>query len=78
MAECHANKATEKIAENKAKPNKEKLEELVDQLHGKIESTATAEVKCPKIIQFFTASKTSIKSNGNNRFIHNYPETRKP
>ena len=78
MAECHTKLWRKKIAKKKAKLNEEKLEELVDQLHGKIESTATAEVKCPKIIQFFTASKTSIKSNGNNRFIHNYPETRKP
>ena len=78
MAECHTKLGRKKIAKKKAKLNEEKLEELVDQLHGKIESTATAEVKCPKIIQFFTASKTSIKSNGNNRFIHNYPETRRP
>ena len=73
MAECHTKLGRKKIAKKKAKLNEEKLEELVDQLHGKIESTATAEVKCPK-----TASKTSIKSNGNNRFIHIYSETRKP
>ena len=78
MAECHTKLGRKKIAKKKAKLNEEKLEELVDQLHGKIESTATAEVKCPKIIQFFTASKTSIKSNGYNRFIHIYSETRRP
>ena len=52
MAECHTKLGRKKIAKKKAKLNEEKLEELVDQLHGKIESTATAEVKCPKIIQF--------------------------
>ena len=78
MVECHTKLGRKKIAKKKAKLNEEKLEELVDQLHGKIESTATAEVKCPKIIHFFTAFKTSIKSNGNNRFIHIYPETRRP
>ena len=52
MAECHAKKARKEIAKKKAKPNEEKLEQLVDQLKGQIESTATAEVKSPKIIQF--------------------------
>ena len=52
MVECHTKLGRKKIAKKKAKLNEEKLEELVDQLHGKIESTATAEVKCPKMIQF--------------------------
>ena len=45
MAECLAG---EKIAENKAEGNVEKLEQLPDQLKGQIESTEpviTAEVK---------------------------------
>ena len=48
MAECHAKKAGEKIAENKAGGNVEKLEQLPDQLKGQIESSEpviTAEVK---------------------------------
>ena len=38
MAECHAKKAGEKIAEKKAAGNVEKLEQLVDQLKGEIKS----------------------------------------
>ena len=41
MAECHAKKARERIAEKKAEGNVEKLEQLVDQLKGKIESKDT-------------------------------------
>ena len=55
MAECHARRAGEKIAEKKAESNVKKLDQLVDQLKGKKESKDTiikAEVKSPKIIQF--------------------------
>ena len=48
MAECHAKKAGEKIAEKKAGGNVEKLEQLVDQLKGEIKSKDSlikAEVK---------------------------------
>ena len=48
MAECHNKMARKKIAEKKAKANEEKLEELVDQLKGRIESTDTAEVEMIK------------------------------
>ena len=41
MAECHARRARERIAEKKAEGNVEKLEQLVDQLKGKIESKDT-------------------------------------
>ena len=41
MAECHAKRAGEKIAEKKAEGNVRKLEQLVDQLKGKIESKDT-------------------------------------
>ena len=54
MAECHAKKAREKIAEKKAEGNVEKLEKLVDQLKGKIDSKDTvikSEVKSAKIIE---------------------------
>ena len=65
MAECHAKKARERIAEKKAEGNVEKLEQLVDQLKGKIESKDTvikAEVRSLKII---------VHSNS----VHIYPET---
>ena len=48
MAECHNKMARKKIAEKKAKANEKKLEELVDQLKGRIESTDTAEVEMIK------------------------------
>ena len=54
MEECHAKKAREKIAEKKAEGNVKKLEQLVDELKGEIESKDTgikAEVKSPKIIE---------------------------
>ena len=54
MAECHAKRAGERIAEKKAEGNVEKLEQLVDQLKGKIESKDTvikSEVKSAKIIE---------------------------
>ena len=54
MAECHAERAVERIAEKKAEGNVEKLEKLVDQLKGKIDSKDTvikSEVKSAKIIE---------------------------
>ena len=41
MAECHARRAGEKIAEKKAEGNVKKLDQLVDQLKGEIESKDT-------------------------------------
>ena len=41
MAECHAKKARERIAEKKAEGNVKNLDQLVDQLKGKIESKDT-------------------------------------
>ena len=48
MVECHARRAGEKIDERKA----EKLDQLVDQLKGQIESKDMAEVMSQKIIKF--------------------------
>ena len=73
MAECHNKMARKKIAEKKAKANEEKLEELVDQLKGRIESTDTAEVEMIK-----SDLKNVLERKSNNRFIHIYPETRRP
>ena len=44
MVECHAKKAGEKIAEKKAEGNVNKLELLVDQLKGAIESKDTVKI----------------------------------
>ena len=66
MAECHARRAGERIAEKKAEGNVEKLEQLVDQLKGKIDSKDTiinAEVKSPKIIEFFIQIPLTGKSS---------------
>ena len=48
MVECHARRAGEKIDERKA----EKLDQLVDQIKGQIESKDMAEVMSQKIIKF--------------------------
>ena len=45
MAESHAKKAREKIAQKKAKDNVKKLELLVDELQGKMESQETVNLK---------------------------------
>ena len=45
MAESHAKKAREKIAQKKAKGNVKNLELLVDELQGKMESQETVNLK---------------------------------
>ena len=52
MVECHARRAGEKIDERKAEGNVKKLDQLVDQLKGQIESKDMAEVMSQKIIKF--------------------------
>ena len=60
MAECHAKRAGERIAEKKAEGNIENLDQLVDQLKGKIESKDTiikAEVNSSSIRIFHSLKR---------------------
>ena len=78
MAECHAKKAREKIAEKKAEGNVKKLEQLVDQLKEEIESKDTeikTEVKSPKIIQFSIQIPLTGKSSKRFWFREYWDET---